>query len=122
MIKHIPFFKRCLEELVDRAIAEGVKTFVAIDFPDFNIRLATRLKKHGVRIIYYVCPQVWAWRKSRIGQIERIVDVLMPLFPFEPQYFDPSKLKVEFVGHPLKDEVDVLPPLPTPEAARANSP
>lgn len=114
VLKHIPFFKRVLDELVERVLRSGIKVFVAIDFPDFNIRLAKRLKKHGVTIIYYVCPQVWAWRKSRIGQIEAIVDVLMPLFPFEPKYFDHSKLKVEFVGHPLMDEVAVLPPLPTP--------
>ena len=105
VLKNIKFFKRALEELTQAALKSGAEAFIPIDFPDFNLRLCERLKKHKIKIIYYICPQVWAWRRSRVGVIEKVVDVLLTIFPFEASYFSQKILRVEFVGHPLCDQI-----------------
>jgi lipid-A-disaccharide synthase len=82
---------------------------VLIDFPDFNLRLAAELKKRGVAVVYYVSPQVWAWRKGRIKTIAQVVDRMLVLFPFEVDFYQRFGVKVVHVGHPLVDEVPQLP-------------
>lgn len=82
---------------------------VLIDFPDFNLRLAAELKKRGVRVVYYVSPQVWAWRRGRIKTIAQVVDRMLVLFPFEVEFYQRHGVKVIHVGHPLVDEVPQLP-------------
>ena len=78
---------------------------ILIDYPDFNLPLARTAKKNGVRVFYYISPQVWAWRKRRVKQIEKIVDRMAVILPFEAQIYDKSKLDISFVGHPLLDVV-----------------
>ena len=82
---------------------------VLIDFPDFNLRLAQELKKRGIPVIYYISPQVWAWRKGRIKTIAKVVDRMLVLFPFEVDFYQRFGVKVVHVGHPLVDEVPHLP-------------
>lgn len=82
---------------------------VLIDFPDFNLRLASELKKRGVAVVYYVSPQVWAWRRGRIKTIAQVVDRMLVLFPFEVDFYQRFGVKVVHVGHPLVDEVPQLP-------------
>jgi lipid-A-disaccharide synthase len=82
---------------------------VLIDFPDFNLRLARELEKRGLRVIYYISPQVWAWRKGRIRTISRLVDRMLVLFPFEVDFYRRHNVEVIHVGHPLVDEVPELP-------------
>lgn len=82
---------------------------VLIDFPDFNLRLARELEKRGLRVIYYISPQVWAWRKGRVKTISRLVDRMLVLFPFEVDFYRSHKVDVVHVGHPLVDEVPELP-------------
>ena len=72
-----------------------------IDFPGFNFPLAQKLKKKGVKIIWFVSPQVWAWKKERIPKIVKVVDKMLVIFPFEVDTYKGTKLDVEFVGHPL---------------------
>jgi len=81
---------------------------VLIDFPDFNLRLARELKKRGVPILYYISPQVWAWRKGRVKDIAALVDRMLVLFPFEVDFYERYGVKVVHVGHPLVDEVPHL--------------
>ncbi|HKH44670.1 MAG TPA: lipid-A-disaccharide synthase [Thermoanaerobaculia bacterium] len=81
---------------------------VLIDFPDFNLRLARELKKRGVPILYYISPQVWAWRKGRVKDIAQLVDRMLVLFPFEVDFYQRYGVKVVHVGHPLVDEVPHL--------------
>src|SRR5215213_2859990 len=81
---------------------------VLIDFPDFNLRLARELKKRGVPILYYISPQVWAWRKGRVKDIAALVDRMLVLFPFEVDFYQRFGVKVVHVGHPLVDEVPHL--------------
>src|SRR5207247_1106590 len=78
---------------------------VLIDFPEFNLRLARVAKRAGVPVLYYIGPQVWAWRRGRVRKIARRVDRLAVVFPFEPALYTPRLAKVEFVGHPLLDRV-----------------
>jgi lipid-A-disaccharide synthase len=90
----------------------SVKTFlrkrkpdllVLIDFPDFNLRLATVAKRLGIPVLYYITPQVWAWRKRRVRQMARTVDRAAVVFPFEIDFYHTAGLKADFVGHPLLD-------------------
>ena len=76
---------------------------VLIDFPEFNLRLARVAKRAGVPVLYYIGPQVWAWRRGRVRQIVRLVDRLAVVFPFEPGLYAHRLAAVEFVGHPLLD-------------------
>ncbi len=78
---------------------------VLIDFPEFNLRLAKVAKRAGVRVFYYISPQVWAWRKRRVYTLARRVDQLAAVFPFEPPFYAAHGCPVEFVGHPLVDRV-----------------
>jgi lipid-A-disaccharide synthase len=80
-----------------------------VDFPDFNLRLARELHRRGVRVIYYISPQVWAWRRGRVRTISRVVDLMLVLFPFETGFYRDHGVEVVHVGHPLVDEVPHLP-------------
>jgi lipid-A-disaccharide synthase len=74
---------------------------ILIDFPEFNLRLARIAKRLGVPVLYYISPQVWAWRKRRVAEIARSVDCMAVVFPFEVPLYEKAGLRVEFVGHPL---------------------
>ena len=92
-----------------RALAEGRPDLVIlVDSPDFNLPLAKRARKLGVPVLYYVSPQVWAWRRGRIRRIAARVDRLAVIFPFEPAVYAGTGLAVDFVGHPLLDRLAPL--------------
>ena len=82
---------------------------VLIDYPDFNLKLAAEAKKNNVKVLYYVSPQVWAWRKKRVAKIARLVDRMAVVLPFEEEIYKTSGLACEFVGHPVYDEIKNLP-------------
>jgi hypothetical protein len=87
---------------MNRALqTSGVDLVVLVDSPDFNIPLARRARKAGIPVLYFISPQVWAWRRRRIGKIARRVDRMAVIFPFEKQVYAASGLRVDFVGHPL---------------------
>jgi lipid-A-disaccharide synthase len=81
--------------------------FVAIDFPDFNFRLAAAVHAEGIPVVYYVSPQLWAWRPGRIRAMQRFASRVLVIFPFEQEIYERAGIPAEFVGHPL---VDLLPP------------
>ena len=87
--------------LVQLARTERPDVFVPIDFPDFNFRLAGTLHRVGIPVVYYVCPQVWAWRRGRLRSIKRFVDRALVIFPFEEAIYRQAGVQAEFVGHPL---------------------
>jgi lipid-A-disaccharide synthase len=92
-----------------RALAEAKPDLVIlVDSPDFNLPLAKRAKRLGVPVLYYVSPQVWAWRRGRIRRIAQRVDRLAVIFPFEPAVYAGTGLAVDFVGHPLVDRLTPL--------------
>jgi lipid-A-disaccharide synthase len=83
--------------------------FIAIDFPDFNMRLASYAKRRGVPVLYYIAPQVWAWRPGRARQLAAISDRMAVVFPFETRIFADAGARVDFVGHPLLDRIEQRP-------------
>ena len=102
------FFIRLLRDMTRRAAAERPDAVVMIDYPGFNIRLSKRLKKLGIPVVYYVSPQVWAWKKGRVHTLARCVQRMLCIFPFEPECYAMTPLKAVFVGHPL---LEILAPL-----------
>jgi len=76
---------------------------VLIDYPGFNLRIAKWAKQQGIRVIYYISPQIWAWHRSRVHDIRRDVDKMLVILPFEQAFFEQYQVEVEFVGHPLLD-------------------
>jgi lipid-A-disaccharide synthase len=90
-------------KLVAEARANRPDVFVAIDFPDFNFRLAHALRRMGVPVVYYISPQLWAWRAGRMKTMKRIADRVLVIFPFEEDIYRRAEVPVEWVGHPLLD-------------------
>ena len=78
---------------------------IVIDFPDFNLRVATAAKKLGIPVMYYISPQVWAWRTGRVKKIKKVVDHMVVIFPFEVAFYKKWHVPVTFVGHPLVDSM-----------------
>ena len=105
VLKRYPFFKRTFNEVLAEADRRKPDAALLVDYPGFNLRLARELKKRGIKVLYYVCPQVWAWNRGRIPKMAEIIDRLMVIFPFEVDVFKGVDLKVDFVGHPMVDEL-----------------
>ncbi len=101
VLKSVPFFLGLLRRMAGRAAVERPSAVVLIDYPGFNLRLAERLRKLGIPVVYYISPQVWAWKKGRIPRIARDVSRMLCIFPFEPDVYKGTGLRAEFVGHPL---------------------
>ena len=99
-----------LRRLVAAARATRPDVFVAIDFPDFNFRLMAALHRLGIPIVYYISPQLWAWRAGRMRTMKRFVDRVLVIFPFEEALYRREGVPVQFVGHPLIDLVGVKAP------------
>ena len=97
----LPRAWRALRQLQDTVRHDPPALAILIDFPDFNLRLAKELKRAGTPVIYFVAPQVWAWRPGRVKTIRRYVDRLLCIFPFEEEFFKAAQVPAEFVGHPL---------------------
>ena len=89
--------------------ADPPDAVVLIDYPEFNLRLARKVRKLGIPVIYYISPQVWAWRQWRVKVIEKYVDKMLVIFPFEEEFYRRHGVQVEFVGHPLTDELATVP-------------
>jgi lipid-A-disaccharide synthase len=105
----LPRFRRAYRELERAALTRQPAAAVLVDWPDFNLRLARALHRRGLKVIYYVSPQLWAWRGYRVRAIRRDVDLLLALLPFEPEWYEARGFsRVEFVGHPLASEVSRL--------------
>jgi lipid-A-disaccharide synthase len=92
---------RAYRTLLAAARARRPDAVVLIDWPDFNLRLAKRLHREGFKVIYYISPQVWAWRKYRVRAIRRSVDRMLVILPFEEEFYRREGVQVEYVGHPL---------------------
>lgn len=103
VIRHVPRIHGLYRRLDSFAKRERPDLAILTDAPDFHLRLASRLRRMGVPVVYYVAPQVWAWRKWRVRTIRRLVDQLLVIFPFEEEYFRSRGVATQFVGHPLSD-------------------
>lgn len=105
VLKHLPVIRRVFNGLLEQAEKRRPKFALLLDYPDFNLRLAKQLHKRGIKVIYYISPQVWAWRTGRVKQIKRDVDHMLVLFPFEEKFYREHGVRCDFVGHPLLDEL-----------------
>lgn len=88
---------------------------VLIDYPGFNFRLLAFLKEQGIPVVYYISPQLWAWKKGRIQQVKKYVDIMIPIFPFEEVFYRQNGIEAKYLGHPLKDA------LPEPSVQQQSS-
>lgn len=96
--------KQCKEDI----LAYKPDALVLIDYPGFNLRIAEFAHKHGIKVLYYISPQVWAWKRSRVHQIKRVVDKMYVILPFEKEFYAEYDYEVEDVGHPLLDAIGNL--------------
>ena len=111
----IPQTLRLFSQLEALAINEKPDFALLLDLPDFNLRMAPRLKRLGIPVIYYISPQVWAWRKKRVHVMAETIDLLLTILPFEKNWYEhnaPKKLNLEYVGHPVIEEIPDLPYAP----------
>lgn len=95
-----------LDSTVDAIAKERPDVLVLIDYPDFNFRVARRVRALGIKILYYVTPQVWAWRKGRVRDMAGFVDRAAVILPFEEDYLKSAGIHAEFVGHPIAEEME----------------
>jgi lipid-A-disaccharide synthase len=99
-------FLRAFRQLKSAAIERSPDAVILVDWPEFNLRLASTLHRRGFKVIYYISPQLWAWRARRVNNIKRDVDLLLSILPFEVDWYKAHAVDhVEFVGHPLAGEV-----------------
>lgn len=105
VVKHLPFILKVKRDVMELVREKQIKTAVLVDYPGFNLNLARMLKKAGVEIVYYISPQVWAWRSSRIQKIKKLVRKMLVVFPFEETLYCNAGVDAEFVGHPLMEQL-----------------
>jgi len=103
VIRRLPFFIRLMSRVTAEIESWKPHVVIPVDYPGFNLRLARRARARGVPVVYYIAPQVWAWRPERRPGIARAVDHLLVVFPFEEPLFREAGIKTTFVGHPLLD-------------------
>jgi len=106
VVKHIPFIRKVQKNLIDVIKKEEIGCVVLIDYPGFNLSIAKKLKPLGVKIIYYVSPQLWAWAKGRVKKVRKLVDKMLVVFPFEVEFYRKENVNVEYVGHPLLERIN----------------
>lgn len=94
-------YYRTYRRLVSDSVARPPDLAVLLDFPEFNLRLAKKMKRLGIKVVYYISPQIWAWRSGRIRTIREYVDKMLVILPFEEDYYRKRGVDAEYVGHPL---------------------
>ncbi|MBD3298416.1 MAG: lipid-A-disaccharide synthase [candidate division Zixibacteria bacterium] len=110
VIKTLPLFHRRLSDLDNEIQSRKPDGVILIDYPGFNLKLAPRVKKRGIPVMYYIVPQLWAWGKRRITVFRKHVDHTIVVFPFEKDFFESHGVPAEWVGHPFVDEVKATTP------------
>jgi lipid-A-disaccharide synthase len=107
VIKHFDVISSAFRKLKQILLNSPPDLLILIDYPGFNLRLAKVAKKGGVKVLYYISPQIWAWRQGRIKKIARLVDHMAVILPFEVPFYEQAGVPVTFVGHPMFDLVNV---------------
>jgi lipid-A-disaccharide synthase len=109
VIKHLPRILGVFGRLEAAVRQKQPKVALLLDLPDFNLRMAKFLKRQGVHVIYYISPQLWAWRQGRVAKIRRLVDRMLCILPFEEEFYRQRQVPAQFVGHPLVEDLAALP-------------
>lgn len=108
VLKHYGEIRRALKVMKAIVAEEKPDLLVCVDYKEFNLKLAQFAKRHGVKVLFYVSPQVWAWRPGRVVTYGKAIDMMAVIFPFETQYYEAEKVPVRYVGHPSVDKVHPL--------------
>ena len=109
VVSRLPALLRLRKRVIRNALAASPACYIGVDAPDFNLGVERRLKAHGVTTAHYVSPSIWAWRRGRASKIAKSTDLLLTLFPFEPEIYHAVGGRAQFVGHPLADEIPMEP-------------
>lgn len=110
VVKMYGYFKEKMNAVLDSILDQKPEAVILVDYPGFNLRLASALRTGGYkgRIVYYISPQVWAWKKGRVKTMAKVLDLMICIFPFEKEFYEKSGLRTEFCGHPMVDRVVTL--------------
>lgn len=103
--RHLPRFLRIYKELIERIAAERPDAVLLVDFAEFNMRVAKACSELGIHVVYYISPQLWAWRQGRVRHVAKYVDRMMVIFPFEEEFYKRHDVPVTYVGHPLVEQL-----------------
>jgi len=105
VLRHLPMFRRVFRELMERIEREKPDLVFLVDYPEFNLRVAKKCKELGIRVAYFISPQIWAWRQGRVRHIARVVDRMIVIFPFEEEFYRKHNVPVTYVGHPVIEQL-----------------
>ncbi|MEC4747933.1 lipid-A-disaccharide synthase [Methylomicrobium sp. Wu6] len=105
VLKHYGEIRRALKSMQALLADQRPDLLVCVDYKEFNFKLATYAKRIGIKVLFYVSPQVWAWRPGRVKQYGRVIDMMAVIFPFETAYYEAENVPVRYVGHPSVDKV-----------------
>ena len=114
VLRRYPFFRRMFNHLCRELDSRKPDILVLVDYPGFNLRFAQQAHRRGIKTVFYISPQVWAWKKSRIPKMAACLDHLITIFPFEARYYEGTSLPVTFAGNPLVDELQQDPNVTSP--------
>lgn len=104
VLAHFPDIKAAMNTLREALSTRRPDLLILVDYPDFNLRLAASARQAGVKVLYYISPQIWAWRPGRVHKIRKLVDMMAVVFPFEVPIYEAAHVPVRYTGHPLVDE------------------
>ena len=107
VLPELPRLLRIRRDLIRRVLRERPVVYIGVDFKEFNLSVARRLKQSNIRTVQYVSPQIWAWRQGRVRKIAHAVDLMLCLLPFEKPFYDRFGVDARFVGHPLADDIPI---------------
>lgn len=116
VIKHYFEIRRALKKMQELLLNERPDLLICVDYKEFNYQLAKFAKLHDIKVLFYVSPQVWAWRKNRVKKYGAVIDMMAVIFPFETAYYKAENVPVRYVGHPSIDKV--VPKFSKPEAIK----
>ena len=105
VLRHWGDIKRAMEKVKNRLERDRPDLLVLVDYPEFNLKMAKHARGLGIQVLFYISPQVWAWRPKRIHKIGRLIDHMAVIFKFEQRYYEDAGIPVSFVGHPLVDKI-----------------
>lgn len=105
ILRHYPKIRRVLKKLEQHLRESPPDLLILVDYVEFNLKLAKTAKTLGIKVLFYVSPQVWAWRPGRVEKIGRVIDMMATIFPFEVRYYEEKNVPARYVGHPLVGKV-----------------
>ncbi len=108
VLKDLPRLLKIKKQIVHDIVEFKPDVFIGVDSPDLNFSIAKSLKKHGIPVVHYVSPSVWAWRPKRVFKMAQFIDCLLTLFPFEVDLYKDTQIQAKFVGHPLAKKIPIL--------------